>query len=215
MFFLLSTMLNHQFGSQYVGFFHASESRKSSKSATTKKHPKNPSLCKARLTNWWFQIFFSNLSPYLGTWSKLANVFQMGWNHSQLAKVNAQTFLLKVHSLTLFQKRGRLGPLTNKSPKSASRQIRRKDSRDDWLGKTPRFAWQQGLVPVMMIDGTPHRLWYWGSEDGDDGWWLIESLKRYDIRFVWLVAKWLGLRIFGAHNLNCDMTYINVPTSRI
>ena len=33
---------------------------------------------------WWFQIFF-NFDPYLGKWSNLPNIFQMGWNH-QLAK---------------------------------------------------------------------------------------------------------------------------------
>ena len=30
------------------------------------------------ITRWWFRIFFS---PYLGKWSNLTNVSQMGWNH--------------------------------------------------------------------------------------------------------------------------------------
>ena len=32
------------------------------------------------LTRWWFQIFFI-FPPYLGKWSKMTNIFQMGWNH--------------------------------------------------------------------------------------------------------------------------------------
>ena len=32
------------------------------------------------LSGWWFQIFF-NFHPYLGEWSNLTNIFQMGWNH--------------------------------------------------------------------------------------------------------------------------------------
>ena len=35
------------------------------------------------VTRWWFQICF--FPPYLGTWSNLTNIFQMGWNH-QLGK---------------------------------------------------------------------------------------------------------------------------------
>ena len=31
-------------------------------------------------TRWWFQIFFY-FHPYLGRWSNLTNIFQMGWNH--------------------------------------------------------------------------------------------------------------------------------------
>ena len=31
-------------------------------------------------TGWWFQIFFY-FHPYLGKWSNLTNIFQMGWNH--------------------------------------------------------------------------------------------------------------------------------------
>ena len=32
-----------------------------------------------RTTRWWFQRFF--ISTYLGKWSNLTNIFQMGWNH--------------------------------------------------------------------------------------------------------------------------------------
>ena len=30
-------------------------------------------------TRWWFQIYF--FQPYLGKYSNLTNIFQMGWNH--------------------------------------------------------------------------------------------------------------------------------------
>ena len=32
------------------------------------------------ITRWWFQIFF-HVYPYLGKWSNLTNILQMGWNH--------------------------------------------------------------------------------------------------------------------------------------
>ena len=32
------------------------------------------------LSRWWFQMFFI-YHPYLGKWSQLTNIFQMGWNH--------------------------------------------------------------------------------------------------------------------------------------
>ena len=35
-------------------------------------------------TGWWFEMFFY-FHPYLGKWSNLTNIFQMGWNH-QLEK---------------------------------------------------------------------------------------------------------------------------------
>ena len=31
-------------------------------------------------SGWWFEIFFY-FHPYLGKWSHLTNIFQMGWNH--------------------------------------------------------------------------------------------------------------------------------------
>ena len=31
-------------------------------------------------SRWWFR-FFLNVHPYLGKWSNLTNMFQMGWNH--------------------------------------------------------------------------------------------------------------------------------------
>ena len=30
--------------------------------------------------SWWFQNIFY-VHPYLGKWSNLTNIFQMGWNH--------------------------------------------------------------------------------------------------------------------------------------
>ena len=33
-------------------------------------------------SGWWFQLFF--FYPYLGKWSNLTNIFQMGWNHQLL-----------------------------------------------------------------------------------------------------------------------------------
>ncbi len=35
---------------------------------------------KKNTSGWWFQIFFY-FHPYLGRWSNLTNIFQMGWNH--------------------------------------------------------------------------------------------------------------------------------------
>ena len=32
------------------------------------------------ISRWWFQTFFY-FNPYLGKWSNLTNIFQMGWNH--------------------------------------------------------------------------------------------------------------------------------------
>ena len=32
------------------------------------------------VTGWWFQAFLI-FNPYLGKWSNLTNIFQMGWNH--------------------------------------------------------------------------------------------------------------------------------------
>ena len=35
---------------------------------------------KKRLSGWWFH-FFKYFQPYLGKWSNLTNIFQLGWNH--------------------------------------------------------------------------------------------------------------------------------------
>ena len=37
-------------------------------------------------TRWWFQIsyIFFYFHPYLGRWSNLTNIFQMGWNHQYI-----------------------------------------------------------------------------------------------------------------------------------
>ena len=45
-------------------------------------HPQNRngySVC-LRKSRCWFQTFFY-VHPYLGKWSNLTNIFQMGWNH--------------------------------------------------------------------------------------------------------------------------------------
>ena len=38
-------------------------------------------------TSWWFQTQFLNFHPYLGKWSNLTNIFQMGWNHLVVIKL--------------------------------------------------------------------------------------------------------------------------------
>ena len=37
-----------------------------------------PSVNRTRL---WFQILYIYFHPYVGKWSNLTNIFQMGWNH--------------------------------------------------------------------------------------------------------------------------------------
>ena len=44
------------------------------------------------ITRWWFQIFFY-VHPYLGKWSNLTNIFQVGWNR-QLDKHFTKTMRL-------------------------------------------------------------------------------------------------------------------------
>ena len=46
-----------------------------------------------RKTRWWFQILF-NVHPYLGKWSNLANIFQMGWNHQLVVLSKGVVFSL-------------------------------------------------------------------------------------------------------------------------
>ena len=36
---------------------------------------------KGQPPRWWFQIFFMFTPIYLGRWSNLTHIFQMGWNH--------------------------------------------------------------------------------------------------------------------------------------
>ena len=40
----------------------------------------------SRWWRWWFQIFFY-FHPYLGKWSNLTSIFQMGWNHHLIRSV--------------------------------------------------------------------------------------------------------------------------------
>ena len=56
-----------------------------------------------RLATWWFHVFLI-FTPYLGKWSTLTIIFEMGWNH-QLATVLIQ--------LALKQKKSRFGSLHN------------------------------------------------------------------------------------------------------
>ena len=42
--------------------------------------PKNERIVFQPYSGWWFPTFFS-FHPYLGIWSNLINIFQMGWNH--------------------------------------------------------------------------------------------------------------------------------------
>ena len=35
--------------------------------------------CMQSRSKWWFQLFYFH--PYLGKWSNLTNIFQVGWNH--------------------------------------------------------------------------------------------------------------------------------------
>ena len=53
------------------------------------------------LSRWWSQSLFY-LHPYLGKWSNLPNIFQMGWNHQlvKLQLVNITGFLVASSQLT-------------------------------------------------------------------------------------------------------------------
>ena len=37
-----------------------------------------------QVSGWWFHIFFICFHPYLGKWSNLTHIFQMGWNNQQV-----------------------------------------------------------------------------------------------------------------------------------
>ena len=53
-------------------------------------------------TGWWLQTFFIFFPPYLGKWSKLTNIFQMGWFNHQLVQVHGSfwfAFSRKVHEV--------------------------------------------------------------------------------------------------------------------
>ena len=66
-------------------------------------------------TDWWFQIFLMFI-PYLGKWSNLTNIFQMGWNH-QLGEISGLLLLFSIllplnrekPVLLLFFKNGKTG----------------------------------------------------------------------------------------------------------
>ena len=47
---------------------------------------------KETITRWWFQIIFY-VHPYLGKWSNLTNMFQVGWNHQLESTVCTFSFL--------------------------------------------------------------------------------------------------------------------------
>ena len=48
-------------------------------------------------SRWWFQRFFI-FYPYLGKWSKLTNIFQMGWNHQLVmyCLIECEVFIQRV-----------------------------------------------------------------------------------------------------------------------
>ena len=47
------------------------------------------------ITGWWFPISF-NFHPYLGKWSKLTNIFQMGWNHQLVLDFSTHEHMSRV-----------------------------------------------------------------------------------------------------------------------
>ena len=50
---------------------------------------------------WWFQIFCS-FHPYLGTWSNLTNMFQLGWNHQIVFLKTKETQRWRCHFVCFF-----------------------------------------------------------------------------------------------------------------
>ena len=54
-------------------------------------------------TRWWFHVFYFH--PYLGKWSKLTDIFQMGWNHQV---VNGGWLFLRRFSHAEFHKNRRV-----------------------------------------------------------------------------------------------------------
>ena len=58
---------------------------------------------KIRLSGWWFQ-FFKYFQPYLGKWSNLTNIFQLGWNH-QLVVIYITLKVLELIKLKLARSR--------------------------------------------------------------------------------------------------------------
>ncbi len=51
---------------------------------------------------WWFQIFFY-VHPYLGKWSNLTNIFQMGWNHQNETQAQLSIGIAVLKIVWLFQ----------------------------------------------------------------------------------------------------------------
>ena len=91
---------------------------------------------------------FFNGHPYLGKWSNLTNIFQMGWNH-QLEEVSLarQNFSPPLHFLALWTR--------------ATRS-------DDGLGIYDRHHW----IPLLLLDLfplQPHHLWPLFLNDKDEG----------------------------------------------
>lgn len=59
----------------------------------SKKNPKNEGC------RWWFQFFQIFVQPDLGKWSKLSNIFQMGWKRH--LDIDIPCYLCKVSRCTL------------------------------------------------------------------------------------------------------------------
>ena len=78
-----------------AGLFHfySRESRTKPSFASWGAHRKYSLACQL-ISRWWFQIFF-DIHIYLGKWSILTNIFEMGWFNHQL-DIHLLT-LIKVH----------------------------------------------------------------------------------------------------------------------
>ena len=53
-------------------------------------------------TSWWFQLYFIFTPNYLGNWSNLNHIFQMGWFNHQLAKHVALLFRVALGVVRIF-----------------------------------------------------------------------------------------------------------------
>ena len=68
--------------SRYFAIFFSQQTRNNKKKTWSKNHP---TFCFPKRTvplkqiRWWCQIFFMFTLLYLGNWSNLTNIFQIGW----------------------------------------------------------------------------------------------------------------------------------------
>ena len=63
--------------------------------STRVNHNFSPPFERICFTSWWLQRFFI-FTPYLGKWSNLTHIFQMGWNH-QLVYFFQALFQMRCH----------------------------------------------------------------------------------------------------------------------